>query len=81
MPRSEIVSTWFILDLKKAVFKMTHIRHRIYRATNPADINKTWCHSMSDQFDLEKGWKNEPLKDLYPTHANLTNSIKWMEML
>ena len=36
---------------------------------------------MNDQFDLEQGWKNEPLKDLYPTQAHLTNSTKWMEML
>ena len=36
---------------------------------------------MNDQFDLEQGWKNEPLKDLYPTQALLTNSNKWMEML
>ena len=36
---------------------------------------------MNDQFDLDQGWKNEPLKDLYPTQAHLTKSIKWMEML
>ena len=36
---------------------------------------------MNDQFDLEQGWKNEPLKDIYPTQAHLTNSTKWMEML
>ena len=36
---------------------------------------------MNDQFDLEQGWKNEPLKDLYPTQGHLTNSTKWMEML
>ena len=60
---------------------MTLIKHRIYRATNPADINKTWCRFMNDQFDLEQGWKNEPLKDIYPTQAHLTNSTKWMEML
>ena len=36
---------------------------------------------MNDQFYLEQGWKNEPLKDLYPTQVHLTNSTKWMEML
>ena len=36
---------------------------------------------MNDQFDLEQGWKNDPLKDLYPTQAHLSNSTKWMEML
>ena len=36
---------------------------------------------MNDQFDLEQGWKNDPLKYLYPTQAHLTNSTKWMEML
>ena len=76
--RYDIVSTRFILDLEKAAFKMTHINHRISRAINPADFNKTWCCSMNDQFDLEQGWKNEPLKDLYPTQAHLTNSTKWM---
>ena len=36
---------------------------------------------MNDQFDLEQGWKNETLKDLYPTQDHITNSTKWMEML
>ena len=36
---------------------------------------------MNDQFDLEQGWKNKPLKDIYPTQVHLTNSTKWMEML
>ena len=36
---------------------------------------------MNDQMDLEEGWNNEPLKDLYPTQAHTNNSIKWMEML
>ena len=36
---------------------------------------------MNDQFDLEQVWKNEPLKDLYPTQAHLTNSTKWIDML
>ena len=31
--------------------------------------------------DLEQGWKNEPLKDLYPTQDHITNSTKWMDML
>ena len=60
---------------------MTHINNRISGAIIPVDINKTWCRSMNDQFDLEQDWKNEPLKDLYPTRAHLTNSTKWMEML
>ena len=60
---------------------MTHITHCISRAINTANIKKTWCRSRNDQFYLERGWKNESLKDLYPTHAHLTNSTKWMEML
>ena len=36
---------------------------------------------MNDQIDLEQGWKNKPLKELYPTQAHITNSTKWMEML
>ena len=36
---------------------------------------------MNDQIDLEQGWKNEPLKDLYTAQAHITNSTKWMEML
>ena len=36
---------------------------------------------MNDQFELERGWKNDPLNDLYPTQAHLTNSTKWMDML
>ena len=52
-PWSDIFSTRFIIDLEKAAFKMTHIKHRISSAINPAEINKTWCHSMNDQFDLE----------------------------
>ena len=80
-PRSDIVSTRFILDLEKAAFKMNHIKHRISCSINLADIDKTWCRSINDKFDLEQGWNNESLKDLYPTHAHLTNSTKWMEML
>ena len=49
---------------------MTHIKNRISRAINPADIDKKWCRSMNDQFDLEQGWKNELLKDLYTTQAH-----------
>ena len=51
---SDIVSTRFILDLKKATFKMTHINNRIYRVIDPANIDKKWCRSMNDQFDLEQ---------------------------
>ena len=36
---------------------------------------------MNDQIDLEQGWKNEPLKDIYPIQVHITNSTKWMEML
>ena len=57
---------------------MTHITHRVSRAIITANIDRKWCRSMNDQFDLEQGWKNEPLKDLYPTQAHLTNSTKWM---
>ena len=81
MSRSDIVSTRFIPDLEKAALKMTNIKHRNSCAINPSDINNTWCRSINDQFDSEQGWKNEPLKDLYPTQAHLTNSTKWMEML
>ena len=35
----------------------------------------------NDQFDLEQGWKNEPLKYLYPTQAHLKNSTKGTDML
>ena len=73
--------TQFILDLERAAFKMTHITHRVSRAIIIADIDRTRCHSMNDQMDLEQGWKNEPLKELYPTQAHITNSTKWMEML
>ena len=60
---------------------MTHITHRVSRAIIIADIDRTWCRSMNDQIDLEKGWKNEPLKYIYPTQAHITNSTKWMEIL
>ena len=78
---SDIVCTRFILDLEKAALKMTHIKNRISRVINPAYIDKKLCRSMNDQIEFEQGWKNEPLKDLYSTHAHLTNSTKWMEML
>ena len=81
MHRSNFVSTRFILDLERAAFKMTHITHRVSRAIIIADIDRTWCRSMNDQMDLEQGWKNNPLKELYPTQAHITNSTKWMEML
>ena len=75
---SDIVSTQFILDLEKSAFKMAHIKKRISRVINPADIDKKWCRFVNDQFYLEKSWKNDPLKDLYPTQTLLTNSTKWM---
>ena len=37
---SDIVSTRFILDLEKVAFKMTHIKNRISRVMDPADIDK-----------------------------------------
>ena len=60
---------------------MTHITHRVSRAIIIAGIDRTWCRSMNDQIDLEQGWNTEPLKDLFPTQARITNSTKWMEML
>ena len=67
MHRSNFVSTRFILDLKRAAFKMTHITHRVSRATIVADIDRTWCRSINDQMALEEDWNNETLKELYPT--------------
>ena len=81
MHRFNFVGTWFILDLERADFKMTHITHRVSCAIIIADIDRTWCRSINYQMDLEQGWKNEPLKELYPTQAHITNSTKWMEML
>ena len=81
MHRSNFMSTRFILDLEKAAFKMTHITHRVSRAIINVEIDRTWCRSMNDQMDLEQGWKNDPLKEIYPTQAHITNSTKWMEML
>ena len=36
---------------------------------------------MNDQIALEEGWNKDPLNELYPTQAHITNSAKWMEML
>ena len=36
---------------------------------------------MNEQMALEGGCKNDPLKELYPTQAHITNSTKCMEML
>ena len=79
LPGYDIDRTRCILE--KAVFKMTHLKNRISRVIDPADIDKKWCRSMNGQIELEQGWKNDPLKDLYPTQAILTNSTKCMEML
>ena len=27
---------------------------------------------------LEEGWKNEPLKELYPTQAHINHPTKWL---
>ena len=62
MHRSNFMSTWFILDLKRAAFKMTYITHCVSSAIIIADIHRTWCRSMNDQMDLDQGWKNKPLK-------------------
>ena len=76
MHRSNFVNTWFILNLERAAFKMTHITHRVSCAIIIADIDRTWCRSMNDQMDLEQGWKNDPLNKLYPAQAHITNSTK-----
>ena len=81
LPRSSFMSTWFVLDLKRAAFKMTHIKHRVSRTITIADINRTWCRTMNDQMALEEGWKNEPLKELYPNQAHINHPTKWLEML
>ena len=78
---SDIVSTRFILDLEKAVFKMTQIKNRVSSVIEPADINKKWCRSMNCQIEFEQGWNNETLNELYPTQALLSNYTKWMDML
>ena len=79
--RSNFMSTWFILDLKRAAFKMTHLKHRVSRTIIIADIDRTWCRSMNDQMSLEEGWNNNPLKELYPTQAHKNHPTKWLEML
>ena len=79
--RSNFVSTRFILDLERAAFNMTHTTRRVSHIVIISDIDRTWCRSMNDQIYLEKGWKNDPLKELYPTQAHINNSTKWMEML
>ena len=76
MHQSNFVSTRFILDLERVAFKMTHITHCVSRAIIIAEIDRTWCCSMNDQMDLEQGWKNDPLKELYPNQAHITNSTK-----
>ena len=60
--RSNFMSTRFILDLKRAAFKMTHIKHRVSRTIIIAYIDRTWCRTINDQMALEEGWNNEPLK-------------------
>ena len=52
---SDIVSTRFILDLKKASLKMTHIKNHVSRVIENYDINKKWGRSMNDQIELEQG--------------------------
>ena len=79
--RSNFMSTRFILDLERAAFKMTHLTHRVSRTIIIADIKRTWCCSINDQMALEEGWKNEPLKELYPTQAHINHPTKWLEML
>ena len=76
--RSNFMSTQFILDLERAAFKMTHLKHRVSRTIIIADINRTWCHSMNDQMALEEGWNNDPLKELYPTQAHTNHPTKWL---
>ena len=75
------MSTRFILDLKRAAYKMTHIKHRVSRTITIAGINRTWCRTMNDQMALEEGWKNKLLKELYPIQAHINHPTKWLEML
>ena len=83
LPRSNFMSTRFVLDLKKkrAAFKMTNIKHRVSRTIIIADIDRTWCRTMNDQMALEEGWNKEPLKELYPTQDHINHPTKWLEML
>ena len=75
------MSTRFVLDLKRAAFKMTHIKHRVSRTIIIADIDRTWCRTMNEQMALEEGWNNKPLTELYPTQAHINHPTKWLEML
>ena len=75
------MSARFVLDLERAAFKMTHLKHRVSRTIIIADIDRTWCRSMNDQMALEEGWNKYPLKELYPTQAHTSNPTKWLEML
>ena len=52
LPRSNFMSTRFVLDLKRAAFKMTHLKHRVSRIIIIADIDRKWCRSMNDQMAL-----------------------------
>ena len=74
--RSNFMRTRFILDLERAAFNMTHLKHRVSRTIIIADIDSTWCRSMNDQMALEEVWNNEPLKELYPTQAHTNNPTK-----
>ena len=60
---------------------MKHIKQRVSRTITIADINRTWCRTMNDQITLEEGWKNELLKEIYPTQAHINHPSKWLEML
>ena len=60
---------------------MTHFKHRVSRTIPISDINRTCCLTMNDQMTLEEGWKNETLKELYPTQAHINHPTKWLEML
>ena len=75
---SNFMITWFILDLKRAAFKMTHLTNRVSRTIITVDIDRTWCRSMNDQMALEEGWNNDPIKEIYPTQAHTNNAAKWI---
>ena len=51
--RSNFMITQFILDLERAAFKMTHLKHRVSRTIIIADIDRTWCRTMNDQMAME----------------------------
>ena len=61
---SNFMSTRFILDLERAAFKMTHLKHRVSCTIIIADIDRTWYRSMNDQMALEEGCNNDPLKEI-----------------